>query len=101
MNLSETYSSTVYRLNARARRLSGKSVEGVYAPQNAPFAKYADVNSIQEYADKVEAETNEYLEKLTDEKLQIIFEYKGRGGNINRNKIEEILMHVIEEEIHH
>lgn len=83
------------------RRLSGKSVEGVYMPQNAPFTKYTDVNSIQEYADRVEAETNEYLERLTDEKLQTVFEYKGRDGNINRNKTEDILMHVIEEEIHH
>ena len=80
------------------RRLSGKSIEGIY---NAPFTKYTDVNSIKEYADEVEAETNEYLEKLTDEKLQSVFEFKGRDGNINRNKIEDILMHVVEEEIHH
>jgi uncharacterized damage-inducible protein DinB len=78
--------------------LSGKNTEGIYG---APFTKYTDINSIQEYADKVEAETNEYLEKLTNQKLQSLFEYKGRDGNINRNETEDILMHVIEEEIHH
>jgi uncharacterized damage-inducible protein DinB len=80
------------------RRLDGKSIEGIYA---TPFTKYSDIKSIQEYADKVEAETNEYLEKLTNQKLQSVFEYKGRDGNINRNVTEDVLMHVIEEEIHH
>ena len=80
------------------RRLSGKDTEGLFS---VPFAKYTDINSIREYADKVEAETNEYLEKLTDQKLQSVFEYRGRDGNINRNMTEDVLMHVIEEEIHH
>jgi len=80
------------------RRLDGKSIEGIYA---TPFTKYSDIKSIQEYADKVENETNEYLEKLTNQKLQSVFEYKGRDGNINRNETEDVLMHVIEEEIHH
>jgi uncharacterized damage-inducible protein DinB len=79
-------------------RLSGKSTEGIYG---APFAEYKDVNSIQKYADRVEANTNEYLEKLTDENLQSLFEYKGRDGNIYRSVTEDILMHMIEEEIHH
>jgi uncharacterized damage-inducible protein DinB len=80
------------------RRLSGKSIEGIY---NAPFTQYTDCKSIQEYADKVEAETNDYLGTLTDEKLQSNFEFKGRDGNTYKNKIEDILMHVVEEEIHH
>ena len=83
------------------RRLSGKSIEGIYASQGAEFAKYTDVNSIREYADRVEAETNECLETFTDEKLQSLFEYKGRDGKVYRNKVEDILMHVVEEEIHH
>jgi uncharacterized damage-inducible protein DinB len=78
------------------RRLNGKNIE-----EERGRAKYTDINSIQEYADKVEAETNEYLEKLTNQKLQSVFEYKGRDGNLNRNETEDVLMHVIEEEIHH
>ena len=80
------------------RRLSERNAEGIFG---TPFSKFADVGAIQEYADEVEAETNEYLKTLTDEKLQSVFEFKGWDGKTNRNKIEDILMHVIEEEIHH
>jgi len=80
------------------RRLSGKSTEGIF---NTPFSKYADIKAVQEYADEVEAETNEYLKTLTDEKLQSIFDFKRWDGKPDRKKIEDILMHVIEEEIHH
>jgi uncharacterized damage-inducible protein DinB len=80
------------------RRLSGRSIEGIF---DIPFTKFANVSAIQEYANKVEAETNEYLKTLTDEKLHSVFEFKGRDGKTNRNRIEDILMHVVEEEIHH
>jgi len=65
------------------------------------FSKFPNMNAVQEYADKVEAETNEYLKHLTDEKLQSVFDYRGFDGKPKRNKIEDILMSVIEEEIHH
>jgi len=80
------------------RRLSGENTEGIFA---TPFSKFSDISTIQEYADEVEAETNEYLKTLTDEKLQSVFEFKGWDGKPDRKKIEDILMHVIEEEIHH
>ena len=80
------------------RRLSGKSTEGIF---DTPFTKFVDIHSVQEYANKVEAETNEYLETLTEEKLSNVFEFKGRDEKINRYRIEDILMHVVEEEIHH
>jgi len=80
------------------RRLSGKNTEAIFA---TPFSKFADISTVQEYVDEVEAETNEYLKTLTEEKLQSVFEFKGWDGKTKRNKIEDILMHVIEEEIHH
>ena len=80
------------------RRLSGKDTEGIF---DTPLSKFSTIDSIQEYADKVEVETNEYLKTLTEEKLQRVFEFKGWDGKSNRNTIEDILMHVIEEEIHH
>ena len=80
------------------RRLSGKDMEGIF---NTPFSRFADINAVQKYADEVETETNKYLKTLTDEKLQSAFEYKGWDGKTRQNKIEDILMHVIEEEIHH
>ena len=80
------------------RRLSGKNIEGIF---DTPFSTFSNMDSIQAYADNVEAETNAYLTTLTDEKLQSVFEFKGWDGQTHRNKIEDILMHVIEEEIHH
>lgn len=80
------------------RRLGGKDTGEIF---KTPFSKFADINTVQKYADEVETETNGYLKTLTDNKLQSIFEYKGWDGKTNRNKIEDILMHVIEEEIHH
>jgi uncharacterized damage-inducible protein DinB len=80
------------------RRLSGKNTEEIF---KTPFSKFADINAVQKYADTVETETNEYLNTLTDEKLQSVFEYKGWDGKTRQNKIEDILMHVVEEEIHH
>ena len=80
------------------RRLSGKSTEGIF---DTPFSKFTDVNSLQEYANEVEAETNEYLGIISDEKILSVFEFKGWDGKIKHRKIEDILMHVVEEEIHH
>ncbi len=78
--------------------MSAKDIEGIF---KTPFSKFADISRVQKYADEVEAETNGYLKTLTDKNLQSVFEYKGWDGKTNRNKIEDILMHVIEEEIHH
>jgi len=80
------------------RLLSGKSVDEIF---RTPFTNFADVNAIQEYADEVEAEANEYLKTLTDEKLNSIFEFKGWDGKTKRHRVEDILMHTVEEEIHH
>jgi uncharacterized damage-inducible protein DinB len=81
------------------RRLNGKSTEGTYGKS---FAQdYPDINSIRKFADTVEAETNEYLAKVTNQQLRNVFEYKLRDGKAARNEIEDILMHVVEEEIHH
>ena len=78
--------------------MSGKNVDGVFA---TPFSKFSDISKVKEYADEVEAETNKYLKTLTEKKLQTVFEFKGWDGKTKRNKIEDILMHVVEEEIHH
>ena len=80
------------------RCLNRKNIEGIFS---TPFSQFSNINAIQKYADTVESETNKYLEILTDEKLQSVFEFKGWNGKTKRNKIEDILLHVIEEEIHH
>ena len=80
------------------RRLAGKSTEGIY---ETAFSKFASVKDMHDYAYMVESETNDYLNTLTNEKLESIFEYRGRNGKTHRYKVEDVLMHLVEEEIHH
>jgi len=80
------------------RRLARKSTEGIF---ETSFSKFVSIKDIQDYADKVETETNYYLNTLTDKKLESIFEFQGRDGKTQRHKVEDILMHLVEEEIHH
>lgn len=75
------------------RFLRGKSTKEVL---ETPFTKFADVNAIGEYADEVEAETNEYLKTLQEEMLEMVFDLNGGCA-----RVEDILIHVVEEEIHH
>lgn len=63
--------------------------------------KFADVNAIREYADEVEAETNEYLKTLQQKTLETTLNVKRRDGSIEQHTVEDILIHVAEEEIHH
>jgi len=80
-------------------RLQGKSTEGIYGGEFS--ANFPNIDSVKKYSDEVEAETNAYLAKLSDEKLQSLFEYKVRDGSKKQSAIEDILMHIVEEEIHH
>jgi len=80
------------------RNLNQKSTQGIW---ETPFNKFTSVKDIQDYADKVEAETNEYLKNLTDKKLKSIFEFVGWDKKTHRHMVEDILIHVVEEEIHH
>ncbi len=80
------------------RRLAGKSTEGIY---ETPFSKFDSIGAVQDYANRVEVETNEYLNTLTDEKVESIFEFKGRDGKTHRYNVEDMLIHIVEEEIHH
>jgi uncharacterized damage-inducible protein DinB len=80
------------------RRLTNKGTKGIW---ETPFSKFASIKDLQDYADKVEAETNDYLKTLSEKKLQSIFEFEGWDKKIHRHKVEDILIHVVEEEIHH
>jgi uncharacterized damage-inducible protein DinB len=80
------------------RLLSRKSIKEIW---ETPFSKFASIKDIQEYADKIETETNEYLTNLSEQKLNSIFEFEGWDKKTHRHKVEDMLMHTIEEEIHH
>lgn len=78
--------------------LNGKSTEGIF---ETPFDKFASIDALREYSEEVEAASAEYLRTLTSEKLESVFEFKLWEGKPRRNKTEDILMHVVEEQIHH
>ena len=78
--------------------MAGKTTDGIY---ETAFSNFASVKDIHDYADTVESETNDYLHTLTNEKLENNFEYIGRDGKVHRFKVEDVLMHLVEEEIHH
>ncbi len=80
------------------RRLANQSTEGIW---ETPFSKFTSIKDIHDYVDKVEAETNEYLNKLTDKKLKGVLEFVGWDKKTHRHRVEDILIHVVEEEIHH
>jgi uncharacterized damage-inducible protein DinB len=80
------------------RLLSKKSPAGIW---DVPFSKYASVKDMEEYTDEVESETNEYLKGLTDAKLKGVLEFTGWDKKTHRHKVEDVLLHVVEEEIHH
>ena len=80
------------------RFLCGKSTKEIW---EIPFMKFADVNAIREYADEVEDETNEYLKTLQQKTLETTLNVKRRDGSIEQHTVEDILIHVAEEEIHH
>jgi uncharacterized damage-inducible protein DinB len=48
-----------------------------------------------------EKETNQYLDILTKEKLDSLFEFKGGPWDKKRYRIEDVLILLVEEEIHH
>jgi uncharacterized damage-inducible protein DinB len=79
------------------RFLRGKHATDIL---ETPFTKFADVNAIREYADEVEAETNEYLKTLQEEMLEA-YAPRFDSGTIEQYTVEDVLMHVVEEEIHH
>ena len=80
------------------RVLGGKSAKGIW---ETPFTKFADLKAIRAYADEVEAETNQYLRTLSEERLDAVFDVTRRDGTVEQHRVEDILFHVVEEEIHH
>jgi len=49
----------------------------------------------------VEVETKEYLNSLTDKKIKDIIEFTGWDKKTHKHKVEDVLIHIVEEEMHH
>jgi uncharacterized damage-inducible protein DinB len=56
---------------------------------------------MRKYMSEVESESRALLMKLEPEDLEKVFSWPAKDGTINSFRIEDILLHVVEEEIHH
>jgi uncharacterized damage-inducible protein DinB len=66
-----------------------------------PDRDFKDIAAIGKYVEKVEADDRVYLYKLGPADLSKPFPLRAREGTDGVLKVEDILMHVVEEEIHH
>ena len=57
---------------------------------------FENIDSIKKYMDEVEAKSRTYVMKLSPAQLDKQFELRK-----NKFRIEDLLMHIVEEEIHH
>jgi len=65
-------------------------------PRHNYDVEFMDIGALEKYMEEVEAESREYLMKLTREDLDKI--YSSVQVPV---RIEDVLMHLVEEEIHH
>jgi uncharacterized damage-inducible protein DinB len=67
-----------------------------YRPGEEEGKSFKDINSIKEYMNEVEKESRAYVMKLSPAQLDKQMELRK-----NKFRVEDLLMHVVEEEIHH
>lgn len=65
------------------------------------FNEYRNIQQVKAYMEHVEKRTHNYLRSLTNQKLQSKCTIKDEDGKTYQIKAEDILIHVVEEEIHH
>jgi uncharacterized damage-inducible protein DinB len=62
---------------------------------------YDSIDKIGKYVEQVESKANEYLSKVTPEELSRKIERKQRDGTSITITVEDILIDIFQEEIHH
>jgi len=62
---------------------------------------FKDIEAMERYMVEVESESRDYLKKLEPSDLDKVFTWLSKDGATNSFHIEDVLMHVVEEEIHH
>jgi len=65
------------------------------------YDEYKTIQQVKTYMEHVEKRTHTYLKSLTNEKLQKKCTLKDDSGKTQKVTAEDILIHVVEEEIHH
>jgi len=76
-------------------------LQGVPSFPRINYDDYESIEKIRDYVDQVESEANKYLSKITPEELSRKIERKRRDGSSNRATVEDYLIHLFQEEIHH
>lgn len=62
---------------------------------------YDNIGKVRKYMEQTESDFNSYLAKLTPEELMRKVERTRRDGTVSISTVEDILVHVFEEEVHH
>ena len=65
------------------------------------YDEYKTLQQVKTYMEHVEKRTHTYLKSLSNEKLQKTHTFKDDNGKTRKVTAEDILIHVVEEEIHH
>jgi uncharacterized damage-inducible protein DinB len=65
------------------------------------YSEFVTMTKVKERMRLVEGKTRDYLSKVKDEHLFETVEYKRKDGLTRKRKIENILMNVVVDEIHH
>jgi len=76
-------------------------LQGVPSFPRINYDNYDSIEKIREYVEQVESEANDYLSKVTPEELSRKIERKQRDGSTTRATVEDYLIHLFQEEIHH
>jgi uncharacterized damage-inducible protein DinB len=87
----------LHSLEAEHGLLRSLSATGGW-PRHDYDRDFQDAEAMRKYMDEVEAESRTYLTTLGPGDLDKIIPY---GRNKSRVRVEDVLMHVVEEEIHH
>jgi uncharacterized damage-inducible protein DinB len=70
-------------------------------PSHSYDNDFKDIEAMRKYMVEVGTGSRAYLEKLMPGDLDKIFSWTGKDKTINKFRIEDILLHLVEEEIHH
>ncbi len=90
----------VHSLEAEQRWIRRLST-GEWAKGHIYDQDMGDIKSMRKFMKEVEAESQAYLSKLKPEDFDKILSWPSRDGTTKVARVEDILVHIVEEEIHH
>ena len=94
-SLRDIYLHSVSVLDTYINRIQGDM------PKRIEFDDFDTIEKIEKYLKQVEFKANSYLKKVGPEELSRIVKYKQRDGSTATSTVENILIHIFQEETHH